>query len=52
LVYKHYLFCCDYLTLSLIGQTELTSGTEEVQKGAINLNVSAGDLTFGDIDDR
>jgi len=31
--------------------TELTSGTEEVQKGAINLNVSAGDLTFGDIDD-
>jgi len=31
--------------------TELTSGTEEVQKGAINLNVSAGDLTFEDNDD-
>jgi len=31
--------------------TELSSGTEEVQKGAINLNVSAGDLTFEDNDD-
>lgn len=31
-----------------MSSTELRSGTEEVNKGAIKSNVSAGDLTFGD----